>query len=191
MFDLIDSCMIDDVEVVDQRLHFDTGTSEFTIGKTVTGSVSHAYGIIKNLVKESGDWTLGTAVGYLVISLVIGTFVNDEILIDDGTAPGSATAFKTVENNVDDYNVPTTTISTTTTPCRFASPRGGMQRYESGDHVSSLPMVILPATVSVSEGKKLVTTTPGFAGTYTIRSIKSRRSNTGTHHITCDIEKVM
>jgi len=55
------------LKMVDEKLSFDTGSVAFTVGETVTGETSGATGTIVAVVKESGDWSLGTAAGYLVI----------------------------------------------------------------------------------------------------------------------------
>jgi hypothetical protein len=67
------------------ELSYDTGTSRFDEGSTLTGQLSGATGVIKWL---AGDATAGT----LTLKEVNGTFMDDEILEDDSKLPlGSAT----------------------------------------------------------------------------------------------------
>ena len=55
------------LKMVDEKVSFVSGSHDFTVGETVTGETSGATGTIVAVFKESGDWSLGTAVGYLVI----------------------------------------------------------------------------------------------------------------------------
>jgi hypothetical protein len=66
-------------------LTYDTGTSIFNEGKTLTGQDSGATGVIKWL---TGDAAAGT----LVLKEVVGTFIDNEIIEDSEGTPGSATA---------------------------------------------------------------------------------------------------
>ncbi|OPY15246.1 MAG: hypothetical protein A4E66_00165 [Syntrophus sp. PtaB.Bin001] len=68
-----------------QALAYDTETATFNVGKTLSGVTSLATGLIKGLADA------GTT-GHLVLINDTGTFQNDEIVADDGSSPGSATA---------------------------------------------------------------------------------------------------
>jgi hypothetical protein len=67
------------------ELSYDAGTVRFNETNTLTGQTSGATGVIKWL---TGDATAGT----LVLKEVIGTFNDNEILVDSNSTPGSATA---------------------------------------------------------------------------------------------------
>jgi hypothetical protein len=75
-------------------LEFYNGTTEFTVGATLTGQTSGATAVITGVTVDSGDWD-GTAVGHLSLtdnSAFTGIkFQDNEVITDDGT-PGSATA---------------------------------------------------------------------------------------------------
>lgn len=71
-------------------LDFDAGTSEFTVGSTLTGGNSGATGVIKTVVVEAGTWAGNDADGYIVLSSVTDAFENNETITDAAT--GSATA---------------------------------------------------------------------------------------------------
>lgn len=68
-------------------IDFTAGTVEFTENTVVTGGTSGATATIKRVVVTSGVWN-GTAAGYLVVSILAGTFQAETIT----AAPGSATA---------------------------------------------------------------------------------------------------
>jgi hypothetical protein len=54
------------LKLVDEKITFNAGTAAFTVGQTVTGSVSGATGTIVAVVVSSGTWGVDAA-GYLVI----------------------------------------------------------------------------------------------------------------------------
>lgn len=72
-------------------LGFDAGTTEPTVGQTITGGTSGATGIlIVAPIVESGDWGANDAAGTLVLTQVTGTFQDDEALTGVATANGAA-----------------------------------------------------------------------------------------------------
>ncbi len=73
-------------------LPFDNGTEEFHDGATLTGISSFAEGVIVSYVRNSGDWGAGTAAGLLTLKLknITYTFLNNEVIEDDGNPQGSA-----------------------------------------------------------------------------------------------------
>jgi len=79
-------------ETEDVILEFDTGTAEFTEDATLTGQTSGATAVIDEVTVDSGSWAGGDAAGFLSLSNVSGTFEDDEMIVDDETSPGSATA---------------------------------------------------------------------------------------------------
>lgn len=84
-------------------LDFDTGTDIETpfsapeIGATAQGGTSGATGEVGLVVTESGSFELGTAVGYIVLFNVSGTFASGEAITftgaDDGFDSGFSAGF--------------------------------------------------------------------------------------------------
>ena len=70
---------------VSRTLAYDTQTANFTVGKKITGQTSGATAIILQDVD-------GGATGVLTLGTIEGTFQNNELITDNGTVPGSATA---------------------------------------------------------------------------------------------------
>jgi len=79
-------------ETEDVILEFDAGTAEFTEEATLTGQTSGATALIDEVTVDSGSWAGGDAAGFLSFSNVSGTFEDNEIIVDNETSPGSATA---------------------------------------------------------------------------------------------------
>ncbi|WP_395451196.1 hypothetical protein ACHMW7_16220 [Aminobacter sp. UC22_36] len=69
-------------------IDFTAGTTEFVQGEVLVGGTSTATATIDRVVLSSGAWN-GTAVGYLVISNVAGTFTTETITSDSGSASGT------------------------------------------------------------------------------------------------------
>jgi hypothetical protein len=76
-------------------LDFDGGSSEFTPGLILTGQTSGATALIDNATVDSGTWAGGDAAGNISLSNVSGSFEDTEIIVDNGTVPGSAAAVGT------------------------------------------------------------------------------------------------
>jgi hypothetical protein len=78
------------------EIKFDGGTAEILDGQTVTGGTSGASGAVTRVVLESGTWSAGTATGKLIMSLTLGTFVNNEALrvggVNKAVADGTSSA---------------------------------------------------------------------------------------------------
>jgi hypothetical protein len=144
----------------DKKVPFDTGSANFTIGKVLTGATSHATGLVKTVS--------GTTTGYLILSNVVGVFVNNETITDNNTTPGSALVNGTMIDYVDGYGKKSQTLGTAPTQCRFVNaklPQGKIADNWSG----RFPAVMFPYGVTLTEGLKLYTTAPAFTGTYTIQ----------------------
>ena len=77
-------------EKYDVVLDFHSGTSEFSIGATLTGQTSGATAGIEAVTVASGGWLTGDAAGVLSLTNVSGSFEDSETIAEDGT-PGSAT----------------------------------------------------------------------------------------------------
>lgn len=69
-------------------LKFDAGATEFTEGTVLTGGTSGATATIRRVVLTANSWD-GTAVGFLVLSGITGTFQNNEAIT---AVPGAAVA---------------------------------------------------------------------------------------------------
>lgn len=155
----------------DQRLNFINGSKVFTIGKTLTGATSHAHGIVKNIVLSSGLWSSGNAAGYLILSAVTGTFV-EESITDDGLIHGSATGQGPTIPETNDVGTPaTTTVTTPYDKCRFENIRnqgGYIYDSDSGEYIAREPMVFLPGSAVVFEGDHVASTETGFNATYEV-----------------------
>lgn len=175
---------------VDKRLNFDAGSAVFTVAKTLTGVTSHATGTIKTVTKSTGDWAVGTAAGYLILSNVTGVFANNEVIGDNGTVPGAALADGTAADNGDDYGVRSAVTSTTTVKCRFVNPKGGMKKLESGEHIYNLPAVVLPSGTTIDEGDILTGVTSGFTRAFRVMHVRTVQADEGISHIRCDLEAV-
>jgi hypothetical protein len=76
----------------DVVLGFDTGTSEFTVGATLTGQTSGATAVIDGVTLTTGTWLGGDAAGTIALSNVSGSFEDGETVTDNGTVPGSGVA---------------------------------------------------------------------------------------------------
>jgi hypothetical protein len=61
-------------------ISFTAGDNEPSIGATVIGATSGATGALLAVVVSSGAWATNDAAGYLVLSVVSGTFANAETL---------------------------------------------------------------------------------------------------------------
>jgi len=78
------------------EIKFDGGTAEIFDGQTVVGGTSGASGAVTRVVLESGTWSAGTATGKLIMSITLGTFVNNEALtvssVNKAVADGTSSA---------------------------------------------------------------------------------------------------
>lgn len=73
--------------------------------------------------------------------------------------------------------------------CLFSGGAGGTKVLESGEHVSALPTVLLPATAAIAEGLELVGLVPGYLATYLIRRAVAVRRR-ALDHYRCDLEAI-
>lgn len=58
---------------------------EIGVGETIVGQTSGAVGIVRKVVLVDGNWTAGTARGYLVIDPPTGLFVAEDLQVDATT----------------------------------------------------------------------------------------------------------
>jgi len=86
-------------------LKFNSGSTEFTVGETVTGAVGEATGVVVSWYETSGDWTTNNAVGGLYVSGITGTFEAEAL---NGSIGGNdmATCLGANETAPTDYAVP-------------------------------------------------------------------------------------
>ena len=186
---LVHTCNVQSSSVADKRIYFDNGIATFTVGKTVTGGTSKATGKILSFTKTAGSWAMGTAVGYLIMNPVTGTFQDNESLTDNNTSHGSATANGPAIDNADGYGVVTYTTGSTAYRCRF-KPAGNMRMTASGDRSFSVPYVTLPPGVSVQPGTYLTSSWIGAIKTYKVLAVHPVSDGVGLHHLRCDLEEV-
>lgn len=155
----------------DQRLNFTNGNNVFTVGNILTGVTSHAHGAVKTIVLSSGSWSSGNAAGYLIISTVAGTFV-EETITDNGTIQGRATGQGPAIPETNDVGTPVTnTVTTLYDQCRFENirnPGGYLYDSDSGEYIAREPMVFLPGDAVVFEGDHVTSTETGFNATYKV-----------------------
>lgn len=87
-------------------LAYDGQSANFTVGKTVTGALSGATGVI---VSDTDGGTTGT----LVLKNIEGTFLDNEAISDDNSTPGAAVANGTL--SVSSFTFHQQVASSTTT----------------------------------------------------------------------------
>lgn len=185
---LMDTCTIQRRYAM-QKLSYKTGTHDFTDAQTVTGTTSHATGVIERI---SGT----TAAGYLILSALSGTFQDGEALTDplggaalaDGTAADAKNDSNEDEGHywVDDQ---------TGVRCRFYRPRPGSAPTRDYGEGPVIPLrVMLNPTATVDQAKpneyRIATTTTGIAGTYVFAAPPEARKFTfGVHHWEIELMK--
>ncbi len=81
-----------------RTINYDAQTAEFTVGKIVTGQTSGATGIILQ------DAATGGVTGTITLGDIEGTFIDNELLVDNNTIPGSATSNGAVQFSADFVN---------------------------------------------------------------------------------------
>ena len=70
---------------------FDAGSTAPVVGGLMTGATSGATGVICGFVLQSGAWGAGTAAGYVAVTALDGTFLDNEVL--NYTTAGFTTGF--------------------------------------------------------------------------------------------------
>lgn len=96
--------------------------------------------------------------------------------------------------NVDIFGQPLFTETSVNYSCRFYKKKDGKRRGKqtvNGIEYYSVPLsIMLPASADILKNDKLVTTSEGYAGTYTISFIDPVYGRTSLHHKTADIGMV-
>ena len=175
---------------IDQKLNYDGGTAIFTVGKTCTGTTSHATGTVKSI---SGNATSG----YLVLSNVSGTYQNDEVISDNGTIPGAAVANGANTTYRDAYGKTTQTAAATATTCHFFNPKAPSGTSDYG-WSGRFPVVRFPAGTTLltptqtGGNQNLTATETGFTGTFAIQWPPIYRPNAAgdVQYIVCALKAV-
>jgi hypothetical protein len=62
------------------ELKFDGGSAEVFDGQTINGLSSGASAVVSRVVLESGAWSTSDAAGKFILSAVVGTFTNNEVI---------------------------------------------------------------------------------------------------------------
>lgn len=171
------------LETIDQKLTYDGGTAAWTVGEVVSGGTSHATGTVKS---KSGT----TASGYLVLSGVTGTFLNDEVLT--GSMGGAAVANGANANYSDDSGGSSTTRTSTSVSCQFRQARSAVMVLGSGPHIVTSLEVLVPAGTAVHNGYTVTTTADGYTGTYLIQGepVPEWLRQAGVGFLRCALEVV-
>ena len=78
------------------EIKFDSGTAEIFDGQTINGLTSGASAVVSRVVLESGAWSTSNATGKLILSTVVGTFVDNETIrvstVNKAVADGTTSA---------------------------------------------------------------------------------------------------
>jgi len=99
---------------------------------------------------------------------------------------------QTRDPSENDFGEPEYSWSNTYTniSCRYSSPKGDMKRLESGEHIEDLPKLFLKAEQDVSENCRIIGTL-GFSEMYEVLKVNKRYDTNVSHHIECDLRKIV
>ena len=94
----------------------------------------------------------------------------------------------------DEYGIgPADAPTYATTKCLFSVggqlSKGGTKVLESGQHIQSLPTILLPASAAIAEGQRLIGQSAGWLSTYVVRKVYPIWSRVLDHY-RCDLEAV-
>jgi hypothetical protein len=166
-----------------RKLAFSTGLTAFVIGETVTGTNSGATATVDAVKVTAGSWN-GTAVGYLVLSVITGTFAADDPII---SASGSAIATSAdIPYITDTKEVVYYWQDIGTYACRFsplnynANPENRLHTYKG--EVDPYPVVVyLPPEAAAVDRftTRIYTEQAGYAGEYGVVDVKARSDDNG------------
>ena len=184
---MTDTCTITK-RVQKKKLSYDGGSAAFTIGKTVKGGTSNATGLIDN---KSGT----VITGYLVLTSVVGTFQNDEALTET-TGTGAAVVNGVISDYKNSYNQPEYDpiwqTNQSAVVCSFYSPDDpGPSMTSAGEIALFSPKVMFLSTVTIEKDVyRVVSTVPGFAGTFEVIRVIPRKGPVSVGHYECDLKEV-
>ena len=163
-------------------LAYDNGTAAFTPGKTLTGTTSHATAVIVS----SGS----IASGSLYLHTIYGTFLDNEVITDNGTVPGTAIVNGVIAEAFDQYGQLVYSDVDVVVACRFYSQKDAVQQAGQTLYIVTTQRVMIPATSTPVNGDQLITTSTGYAGTYQIGNVSPAPGLAGgPHHWTCELAK--
>lgn len=173
-----------------QKLSFDAGTVAFTLGETVTGA-GGATGTVDRMVLESGAWS-GSAVGYVVLSSVVGTFANDESLV------GSVTGRATVNGVNTDYKNSYGEFeyywgaAYSDVPCKFFTITRRQRVMDAGEFTQIVVMCWIPPVCAIAEDAyRIYSAQVPFTGTFEIKAAKPITTQAvSVHHYECELLRV-
>lgn len=80
------ACVLCDQRRTESEFHYNSGSTEPTVGETLTGATSSETGVFVSLTRTSGSWAGGNAAGSIIISSA-GDIVADENI--NGSTGGS------------------------------------------------------------------------------------------------------
>jgi len=178
---------------LDQSLNFDGGTHSFTVGEEITSGIQDA----------SGNWTsidasgnvvsiTGDSSGNLRLYSVTGTFVNNHLIT--GSLGGSAYCNGINADYLDSNGQPVSSDVGKSYRCRFFKKRDFRQSgklYVSDIAHLVIPLsVMLPANVDIQKDDIVVTTSTGYAGTYSIFDFDPIYGRSIIHHYVADVVRV-
>lgn len=147
-----------------QKLSYDTGSTIFHVGNTLTGAHSHATAFI-----EFVDGTASS--GTLKLSAITGIFENDEAIVDNGGTPGSAKVNGVISNwlssgNQPDYYWANDQVDV---PCLFSTVQGDITVLDAGEYTNINTALLLSPNVTVNRRDyRVVSTQLGYVGTFQI-----------------------
>ena len=163
-------------------LRYDNGTAAFTAGKTLTGATSHATAVIVS----AGS----IASGSLYLHTIYGTFLDNEVITDNGTVPGMATVNGVISEAFDINGELIYSDIDVTVACRFYSQKDAVQQAGQTLYIVTTQRVMIGPDATPANGDQLITTSTGYAGTYQIGNVSPAPGLAGgPHHWTCDLAK--
>lgn len=176
-----------------QRLSFIAGSAAVAVGATIVGAPSEAQGRVAGVSVDDGEWAGGTAAGTIVFDPTVGTFELNDVL---STLPagGAATVSAAPEDDEGTLgsNHEVWTDYLVNLRCRFYQAKANAATLDTtGESVRHVPMVMLEAPIEAQE-VRIVTTTPGWVGTYEIASVSPRGgAGAAVHHYEAELRGVV
>jgi hypothetical protein len=166
-----------------RKLPFSTGLTAFVVGETVTGMTSGATATVDAVKVTAGSWN-GTAVGYLVLSVIVGTFTVDETLLSSSGSAVAASAdipYITDTKEVVYYWQDIGTYACRFSPLNYnANPENRLHTYKG--EVDPYPVVVyLPPEAAAVDRftTRIYTEQAGYAGEYGVVDVKARSDDNG------------
>lgn len=168
---LIHSCTVRHVLGNKQNLSFTASMGTAVAGQTVTGATSHATAVIDTVASP------------LVVKTVVGTFTPGESI---STLTWSATLGTQTDHRDQFSQVVEDTVDTTSI-CRFGRSKNSVKIAGQALYIESAIVVMLPPTVTVVSQDKIISTVPGYIGTFTVDSVNPAYGTAVLHHYSCEL----